>query len=204
MKKCGKLAAGVLFAAVLLSGCGQAAVPEEITEPTLVIDSGGRVTAYLVGEFDKSYYDLSELTAMARDEAAEFANASQNGTTPVTVKSVEAAQDGSGRIVLVYQFDGTDSYKGFIGNELFYGTVEEAFSKGYIQDVTLQSVGVEAPLVRETLEEQKGKHLIITNAAAVIYCPERVTYLSAGAVMKEDGSVDASQTSETVYILLRK
>ena len=204
MKKCGKLAAGVLFAVVLLSGCGQASVPEEIVEPTLVIDSDGRVTAYLVGEFDKSYYDLSELTAMARDEAAEFGDASLNGTALVTVKSVEAAQDGSGRIVLVYQFDSADSYKGFIGNELFYGTVEEALSKGYIQDVILQSVGSGESLVRDTLESQKEKHLIITNTAAVIYCPERVTYLSAGAVMKEDGSVDASKAFGTVYILLRK
>lgn len=203
MKKCGMLAAGVLFAAVLLSGCGQAAVPEEIVEPTLVIDSDGRVTAYLVGEFDKSYYDLSELTAMAREEAAEFSNTSQDGTASVTVKSVEAAQDGSGRIVLAYQFDGTDSYKGFIGNELFYGTVEEALSKGYIQDVILQSVGSEESLSRGSLEEQKEKHLIITDAAAVIYCPEKVTHLSTGAVMKKDGSVDASQVLGTVYILLK-
>lgn len=204
MKKCGKLAASVLFAAVLLSGCGQAMVPEEIVEPTLVIDSNGRVTAYLVGEFDKSYYDLSELTAMAREEAAEFGNASQDGTAPVTVKSVEAVQDGSGRIVLAYQFDSTDSYKGFIGNELFYGTVEEALSRGYIQDVILQSAGSGESLVREALEEQKEKHMIITDAAAVIYCPERVTYLSTGAAMKEDGSVDASLASGTVYILLKK
>lgn len=204
MKKCGKLAAGVLVAAMLLSGCGQAAVPEVIVEPTLVIDSDGRVTAYLVGEFDKSYYDLSELTAMAREEAAEFSDTSQDGTVPVTVKSVEAAQDGSSRIVLAYQFDSTDSYKGFIGNELFYGTVEDALSKGYIQDVILQSVKSEATHVRETLEEQKEKHLIITDVAAVIYCPERVTYLSAGAVMKEDGSVDASKAPGIVYILLRK
>ena len=204
MKKCGKLAAGVLFAAVLLSGCGQAVVPKEIMEPTLVIDSDGRVTAYLVGEFDKSYYNLSELTAMAQEEATEFSSASRDGTAPVTLKSVEAAEDGSSRVVLAYQFDGTDSYKGFIGNELFYGTVEEALFRGYIQDVILQSVESEESLVRETLEEQKEKHMIITDAAAVIYCPEKVAYLSAGAVMKEDGSVDASQAPEVVYILLKK
>ena len=204
MKKCGKLAAGACLLAVLLSGCGKAAEPVEITEPTLVISGDGRVTAYLVGEFDKSYYDLSELKAMAEEEAARYGSASQNGLAPVTVTSVEAAQDGSGRIVVAYGFDSADSYKGFIGNELFYGTVEDAVAQGYVPDGFLQGVGGGAPMTVKNLKEEKSRHLIVTDAAAVIYCPEKVTHMSMGAVLKEDGSVDVSQVEDLAYILLRK
>lgn len=204
MKKCGKLAAGACLLAALLSGCGKAAGPAEVTEPALVISSNGRVTAYLVGEFDKSYYDLSELKAMAEEEAARYGTASQKGTSPVTVESVDAIQDGSGRIVVAYGFDGADSYKGFMKNELFYGTVEEAIAHGFVPDGFLQGTGGGTPMTVENLKEEKGRHLIVTDAAAVIYCPDKVTHMSMGAVLKEDGSVDTSQAEGLVYILLRK
>lgn len=199
-----KLAAGLCLLAVLLSGCGQTSVPDEISEPSLVIGSDGGVTAYLVGEFDKSYYDLSELTVMAREEAAEFGRPSQDGTMPVMLENVEAVQDGSGRVVVAYRFDGTASYKAFLGNELFYGTVEEALAQGYLFDMVFKSVGNGTPMTSETLAAEKERHLIITNAAAVIYCPNKVTHVSTGAVMNSDGSVNASQATDTVYIILKK
>lgn len=199
-----KLAAGLCLLAVLLSGCGQTTVPEEISEPSLVIGSDGEVTAYLVGEFDKSYYDLSELAAMAREEAAEFGRPSSDGTMPVTLDSVEAVQDGSGRVVVAYRFEGTASYKEFLGNELFYGTVGEAIAQGYLSDMVFQSVGNGSPMTSDALAAEKERHLIITNAAAVIYCPSKVTHVSTGAVVNSDGSVDASQASDTVYIILKK
>lgn len=199
-----KLAAGLCLLVLLLSGCGQTAVPEEISEPSLVIGSDGGVTAYLVGQFDKSYYDLSELAAMAREEAAEFGRPSSDGTMPVTVDSVENVQDGSGRVVVTYHFDGTASYKEFLGNELFYGTVGEALAQGYLPDMIFQSVGNGTPMTSEALTAEKDRHLIITNAAAVVYCPNKVTHVSSGAVINSDGSVDASQASDTVYIILNK
>lgn len=199
-----KLAAGLCLLVLLLSGCGQTAVPEEISEPSLVIGSDGGVTAYLVGQFDKSYYDLSELAAMAREEAAEFGRPSSDGTMPVTVDSVENVQDGSGRVVVAYHFDGTASYKEFLGNELFYGTVGEALAQGYLPDMIFQSVGNGTPMTSEALTAEKERHLIITNAAAVVYCPNKVTHVSTGAVINSDGSVDATQAADTVYIILKK
>lgn len=199
-----KLAAGLCLLAVLISGCGQAAVPEEISEPTLVIGSGGEVTAYLVGEFDKSYYDLSELAVMAREEAAEFGQPSKDGTMPVALENVSAVQDGSGRVVVAYSFDGTDSYKGFLGNALFYGTVAEALAQDILPDMVFQSVGNGTPMTREALTTEKDRHLIITNAAATIYCPYKVTHVSAGVTVNEDGSVDVSQAANMVYIILKK
>ena len=204
MIKSFKLAAGICLLAVLLSGCGQAAIPEDISEPSLVIGRDGEVTAYLVGEFDKSYYDLSELAVMAREEAAGFGQPAQDGAMPVTLENVSAVQDGSGRVVVVYRFDGTDSYKGFLGNELFYGTVAEALAQGFLPETVFQSVGNGSPMTSEALATEKDRHLIITNTAATIYCPYTVTHVSAGVTVNEDGSVDASQAANTVYIILKK
>lgn len=203
MKGFRRLMAAFCLPAVLLSGCGRTAVPRTVEEPTLVISEDGSVTAYLVGKFDKSYYDPDELTAMARAEAEDFGE-SAVGAAPVTVESVQVSQDGSGRVVVTYAFGSTTSYEGFIGDRLFYGTPAEAIESGYGIGVTLQSVKGAAPLTREDLLQQAKRHLVITDAAVSVYCPEKVEYLSEGAVLNEDGSVDTSQADGLVYILLKK
>lgn len=202
MKRFGKFAVALCLAAVLLAGCGQTSVPETIEEPTLILTGDGGVTACLVGEFDKSYYDLSELTEMAREEAAEYGLA-LDGTARVTVKNVETVRDGSSRIALTYVFDGTESYEDYIGESLFYGTVAEALSQGY-GGVTLESVRDGVSMTGEELAGETDRHLIVTDTKAVIYCPDRVEYVSSGASLNGDGSVDASETEGLVYILLRR
>lgn len=216
MRRFGWLAVPALFVA-LFSGCGQV-VPETIEESTLVIYEDGRLTAHLVGEFDKSYYDLTELTAMAQDEAAEFGGVEE--TAPVRMESVELAEDGSGRVVVTYTFNGTDSYEEFIEDTLFYGTVKAALAQGYGGDVTLQSVKDGSLMAGSELSQKQEKHLIVfcpkqgplsqngEEKHLVIYCPEQVEFVSEGAVLKQDGTVDVFWTEGTaitpVYILMDK
>lgn len=202
MKRLGKYTAALCLTVILLAGCGQVSVPETIEEPTLVLDKDGGVTAYLVGEFDKSYYDLSELLKMAREEAAEY-GLNQDGAARVTVDKVEAAQDGGSRVVVSYVFDGTKSYEEYIGDSLFYGTVGEALAQGYA-GVAMESIKDEGTLTGEELAQETDKHLIVTDTKAWIYCPGRVEYISSGAVMNDDGSVNASEAEGPVYILLKK
>ena len=212
MRKRVRLAAWIFLAASILSGCGRAKVPDVITEPALAIDRDGSVTVYLVGEFDKSYYDLSELEAAAQQEAAEYRKSVPNGEKAVTVEGVQAVPDGNGRIVLAYRFDGADSYEGFIkaqeteplGDVLFYGTVRDALSAGYEINMPLAEAQSGETLTPEQIREQSGKHLIVTDASAVIYCPYGVGYLSEGAVLREDGGVDGNAADGVVYILLKK
>ena len=216
MRRFGWLTVPVLLVS-LLTGCGQA-VPKTIEESTLVIFKDGRLTAYLVGEFDKSYYDLTELTAMAQDEAAEFGGTKD--TAPGKMESVEPAEDGSGRVVVTYTFDSAGSYEGFIEDMLFYGTVEEALAQGYSTNVSLQSVKDDTLLSGRELSQEPEKHLIVfcpkqaktsqgdEKKHLVIYCPEKVEFISEGAVLNKDGTVDVSWTEgealAPVYILLSK
>ena len=216
MRRFGCLAVPVLLV-FLFTGCGQA-VPKTIEESTLVIFKDGRLTAYLVGEFDKSYYDLTELTAMAQDEATEFGGTKD--TAPVKMESVEPAQDGSSRVVVTYTFDSAGSYEDFIEDTLFYGTVEEALVKGYGSNVTLQNVKDDSLLTGRELSQEQERHLIVfcpkqtktpkvgEEKHLVISCPEKVEFLSGGAVLNQDGTVDVSWTEENaltpVYILMKK
>ena len=57
---------------VLFAGCGQAGGMEAVESETISVEKNGRITYYLVGDLDRDYYSLSELSAMAADETARF------------------------------------------------------------------------------------------------------------------------------------
>lgn len=188
--------------AVFLAGCGQAGVPEEIEASAIAVSEKGQITAYLVGDFDKSYYELSELTSMAMEEAAEFNGTVQEGdAVPVTLEEVELL--GETKVKLTYRFESWEVYSAFNEGRFFYGTVSEAAEKGYIAGAELKSVRDASLLSGEELMQYGDKLLIITDVAADIYCPKKVTYVSDGVSLNGDGSVAAAQADNTVYILLK-
>jgi len=197
--------APVILVALLLTGCGQGKVPDNVDVPTIAVDENGGVTSYLVESFDKEYYDITELTSMAISEAAEYNTGKQNGTeVPVIVEKIEELKDGSEKIVVTYKYDSTDTFSDFNHSILFYGTVQEAVDAGYDFDDSLVGVKDGNIISMEQILADTGKHVVITQEKVKIYCPEKVAYISQGAVYESDGSVDATQTEDTVVILMKK
>lgn len=197
---------GILLMVLMMTGCGEAKVPTAIDKPMISIAKSGEVTEYLVGEFSgKDYYDVSELSSMAAEEAARYNTANQTGTvTPVKMEKVEVLEDGSGRVCIVYQYDSAESYTGFNEASLFYGTVDEAVSQGYSVDISLMSVNSSGQtLTADQLRQTTDKKLIIAPWGVHIYCPGRVEYISDNAAMADDGSVDAAGAEGPVYILVK-
>lgn len=218
-------AAIIVLLAIMFSGCGQADEPKNIRESTLVIDENGRVTAYLVEEFDKNYYNLSELSAMVQEDAANFGG-SEAASEKVKIVSVETMEEDSGRVVVTYQFDGTSSYEELIKDQLFYGTVAEAIQRGYCDGVTLQSVKDGTLMTDADLLQRLEEYLVIyypeqvqpeqvklnpeaeEQGQIVIYCPNQVGFVSQGTVVNQDGSISITWVEgsdyEPVYMLLGK
>ncbi len=189
----------------MLTGCGQAKLPDVIDVTSIVVTDNGEVTSYLVGEFDKEYYSLSELTAMAVSEAAEYNTEHQTGeTVPVTVEKAEVLENDSDKVMLIYKYDSTESFMDFDENILFYGTVNEAADAGYDLDVILKNVKDGTLFSKDQLLQEADRYLLITDEKAKIYCPKKVTHVSDGAVYEENGSVDGTQTEEVIYILMKK
>ena len=205
MKKClTTVLSGILV--LSLSGCGQTAkLPEEVVNTSLVVEKDGKVISYLVNTFDKDFYSLDGLEEMVKNEAEEF-NAAHTDTPEeaLTVKTVQALGDGA-MVQVVQEFDSTDSYAEYNGQDLFYGTRVEALAQGNPVNKELVNAADGTPADPDKLEKtlEKG-HLIITNASAYIYCPYPVLYISEGVVMGEDGCVDASQSDGVVTILMKK
>lgn len=199
MKRFGRLAAAGFALALLLSGCGQAKVPESVSATTLAVDGSGGLTYYLVEEFEKEYYDLAELSAMAREETESFQETNGGG---VTLEKVERPGEAPEKVSVVYRFENGELFSRFTGSSFFFGTVSQALELGYDPGEGLISVKDGAVRTREQLEEEGEKLLLITNVRALIYCPAGVSCLK-GASLAEDGSVDAAEAEETVWILLK-
>lgn len=188
--------------AMILTGCGAAKVPDIIEAPTLSLSKEGEVAFWLVGDFDKEYYSISELTSMAVDEAAQF-RADRKNENAVVVDKVEAMQNNSSRVVVSYRFDSCENCGEFLGNEIFFGTVGEAIQRGYSMDVIMRSVSDSTLFTEAQLKQAADKYLVITDIKANIYCPRSVTHISNDALLNEDGSVNPSMAEGPVYILLK-
>lgn len=211
MRKIGKLMIVFCLCAVFLAGCGEAKVPEIVSTTTVEVGQDGQITLWLIGEFDNADYTLSELASIAREEVARFNTSRGAGTTEaVLIEKVEAVPDGGKKVAVVYKFPGWKECTEFIGNDLFfgtnqlyYGTVGDAGSNGYDTGVSLRNVKDNTLLSGEGLAQLSGQKVVITDLGANIYCPGRVTHISDGATVNEDGSINSFNAEGLVYILLK-
>lgn len=200
MGKFGKLAGIAGLCACLLTGCGEAGLPETADAPMVVIDKAGQITLHFVEEFDKAYYDLAELAGMAAEEVSQY-NGAVGGEPAVALGKVAALEGG--RVTVSYRFSGWKSCADFTGDVLFYGTVGDAVSNGFSVDVPMRRVKDNALCPAGQLRQAQDRRLVITGLAAYIYCPGKAAYVSDGAAVKEDGSIYSGGTEGLVYILLQ-
>ena len=203
LKKFSGLAA-FIACCLLLSGCGSAKLPETIENTTVAVDSKGVVTSFLVDSFDKAYYNVNELASMAAEDVADY-----NAEHPVTeeallkVEKVELLADGS-KVMVQHVYNDSTVYEDYNGQELFFGTVNEAQLAGYDLSALLTSVKDGTPLSQEELMKKPDKtHVLITDVKADIYCPYKVTHVGDGVVYREDGSVNTGEVDGIVVILMK-
>ena len=106
---------GVVLAALLfLTSCERADLPNQFTESTLVIHKNGRLTEYLVEEFDQSRYDLDELRRFAEEEVLRFGT--NHGNRPKNVVRLERVERlESGKALVVFEYPGKSVYAEFNG-----------------------------------------------------------------------------------------
>lgn len=207
----GKIVTLFLIVSVcILSACSGGKVPETITENAVVIDKEGNISEYIVDTFDKAFYSLSELENMVREEAVSYNDANQlaGDKVPVQVLKVEALENQPSKVLVNRLYDRAETYSKNSGEEFFFGTVASARVQlekiGSSQDVKNVKKGDSLKVLQ--LITMSEKHVVITTAKTVVYCPYAVEYISDGLTVREDGSVDTTNMAEntTAIIVLKK
>ncbi|MBR1852379.1 MAG: hypothetical protein IJ794_04255 [Lachnospiraceae bacterium] len=192
------LAAGLM----LLSGCdGAAKAPETVTQNSLVIDRDGSVTAHLVDVFDREYYSIDDLSLMAQKEAQTYNQKHAAKPNAIVLLNIGTVENNANSVIVSYQFKDTEVYTDYMEQTLFYGTAEEAGKAGYDfaqMNRVLYTPSGESSIVSAQLADSTGteklsqKHVVLLEEPALVYCPYRVKYISDGARLMEDGSIDTT------------
>ena len=180
-------------------------LPDTLSVPAISVTNKGKVTAYLIEDFDKDYYDLAELQALVTEELAEFNSSHKTAEGQDTVKmiSLTEATDGSQTVKLVLEFRNIASYTEYTGMELFYGTVTQAYEAGCDLDKELTSVKDGSTIDKMGIYEHGNKNILIAREKVRIYGPGKALYISTGAALNDDGSVDPSDTEDSTYIIMK-
>lgn len=213
MKNCRKLlilaAACLSFCVLFITGCEeQEEVYEPVTENTLEAAADGRIIGYIVEEFEKDYYSITELGDMVRSEIEVYneKNAhlvTEAGRAPIIVDKVSMAEDGSAKAVVTLNFQNAAVYEDYMGTELFYGTVAEAVAAGYQLEGQLARVKNGETMTAEQIAKNNEKHILIVEDTVWIRTREKVQYLSGNATLTDTRMVDGNESQELKFIITK-
>lgn len=183
-----------------ITGCGKKDKDEEYYETTLTFDKEGTVTDVIVESFTEDYYSEDGLKAYFQEKISEY-NSSNMGEGDVNLENL-SVEDGKARATLV--FDSADTYTSFYGPATFYGTINDAYDKGYITETVLKSVNSSETLSKMDLMKMRKDNIIIVSEVVRVICPSKITHTSANVEIINDKEVRISSDSTGMaYILVK-
>ena len=212
-----KVAIGMLAIAgacmLALAGCGEEKVEEPIRTSTLVLSADGSFTHCRVESFDKEYYQLDELENMIRQEVSDYVGTASgqtaDGGQKVAVEQVSALEEDQNQVMVALHFADSGIYEDYMTevdqqvSELFYGTVQEALTRGYDLGEALQDAKKGAAITAEQLEKSKGNLILIFEDALQIRCHSKVLYISGNVRITEAGYVDGTAGEGLKYVMIK-
>lgn len=177
---------------------------------SIYVHADGQITAAIIEDFDKDYYDLEELTGLAQQQVLEY-NRSRYGLEyysydqltkeqkkemllPVSLESVEKKD---GKVILVFRYANGDAYTGFNGidiqnsggSKVYTAVVGE--TQMPLEGSFVAARGGEAQLTAE-LAGKTEYHLIYVDYATKIYFEHDVSYVTNNVAVLTGNSVQTA------------
>lgn len=184
-----------IFLVLSLAGCGSNSLDLPIEKGTLILTKDGILTRYIVEDFEESYYLISELEDMVREEIREFndgykVNLTTEDNLPINVESVGMLEGISSKAYIALIFNNAQVYSDYMEEDLFIGKVSEALSIGYQLD--------------RQAAEKHGEHLVIIfNENLEVRTEKKVIYNSDNINLLDNGYVDGT-TAEGLKFIITK
>ena len=187
-----------IFTAVLaLSGCSEA--EEDFDETTISVSKRGKVSERIVESFNKDYYDLAELEDEFTRSVMEY-NAAM-GSEEIRVKSIELKDS---QVYVDVDFNGPSDYESFVGENLFVGTVSDAYDNGYSMDVTLKAVDSQDKIGKVQIMGMNDNTIIILSEHVRVKAFKDIAYVSANVDVINSKEVRVlSESDGLAYLILK-
>ena len=181
---------------ILLSGCDK---EEVFYETEIVVDRSGQLTENIVESFDKDYYNLEELKEEFTREIAEY-----NETIGSEEIKLKKAELKDGKVFVTLTFTGPSDYQNFVKEQMFVGTINDAYDNGYSMDVALKGTENGDIIGKVQIMGMKDRNIIILSEPVKIRTPKEIAYVSANVdlIGKREARI-LSESGGLAYIVLK-
>ena len=192
-----------------LAGCGEAPAEEPISTSTIVLAADGSFTHYRVEDFDREYYQLSELDSMIRQEVQNYVSGAPGDGQAVAVEQVDTLEENRDQVMVSLHFADSSVYEDYAAQvdqqsrSLFYGTVKEAIAEGYDLAGVLLDAKKGTAVTAEQLNKIGDKLVLIFEEPLQIRCPSKVLYISGNVRLTETGYVDGTEGEGPKYVVIK-
>ena len=183
----------------LLGGCSLDNGNLEADVSTIIIHNDGKITSVMVEDFSQSYYDITELEQMIRNEILAFNETAGDGH--IVLESIEQVDT---YVKATMSFLSYEDYAGYNGTDFFVGTVQEAQAAGYDLDVTLASATDQTVTIgMSELMDMGEQKVIISTEPVHIRSYAKITYFSEGGELVDSKELNASGITGFAYTILK-
>lgn len=167
----------------LLTGCG---ADFSADKDTVYIQKKGTIKGANVADFDKEYYDETELSDFIKETVDTYVEQAGEGTVEIQEFAVS---DGVAQVYLNYA--GAEDYAQFNGVKFYEGTVLDAKAEGYEIPDAFTSVTDD-----ETTWDAEGNKIVIIGQQTQVKVDGTILFVSANA------SVTGKNTADVSYDIL--
>ncbi len=187
----------ILFSFVFLGAC--ASGEDDFEESTITIERRGKVSENIVESFDKDYYDVEELKEEFEKSVSDYNESI--GSEEIKLKKIELKDS---KIYVNIDFTGPSDYESFVGENLFVGTIDDAYDNGYRMDVTLKGVDDGKKIGKVQIMGMKDRNIIILSEHVRINTFKDIAYVSANVdVIGPKSARVVNESDGLAYIILK-
>ncbi len=195
------------FLCIFMSACTGASNEEEQPVTSVVIQKDDTIVATIVEEFEKDYYAIDGLKDLINSSIQDFKREYPEGI--VELQSVEFLDntDGVRRVKTVIKYDNAKTYKEFNKEDMFYGTIQEAFEAGYNLNVTLQSAvdTTKYPdIKKQDILDMSDKHILIMEENMLVSSYYKLSYVSEGVEVIDKKHAEMNHAGNNAMIIFNK
>ena len=186
-----------VFMVFFTCACGSSV--EQFDETTLSIGKKGSVSETIVDGFDKDYYDVNELKNEFDAAISEYNSGKEEDS--VVLKGIVCENN---QVHASLDFSSFDDYEAFQNEEIFLGSISDAYDAGYSMDVTLKGVGEGDKIGKEDLMNNKDNSILIISEPVLVNTYSKILYVSANVEVIDDKQARISSESEGLAYLILK
>lgn len=186
----------ILIMTFCFSACDKA--QESFDESTLVLSKKGTVEQTIVESFDKPYYDINELKLEYENAVNDYNKSHEDSISLNDLKNM------NGNVYVELNYSTCDAYEIFQNEELFVGTINDAYDNGYSMDVTLQGVKDKDIISKKELMDMKDMNIVIVSEPVLIKTFSNIAYISANVEVVDKNKARISGENDGLAYLILK